>query len=116
MGYTNRIRVDKDITLELLHEYVDSVPEDEQCPCYIEGEFPSAQTGDVINNSGSYGCSGNLMRPFCHGLGKFLMERGYSCTVEIEGYFQDDITRYDAETQTISKIEEDDDEYRGGFG
>ncbi|QIG69745.1 hypothetical protein EVB81_176 [Rhizobium phage RHph_I46] len=107
MGYTNKIRVDKEVTRELIEEYVDSLPEDETCPWYIEGDFPSAKVGDVINNSGSYGASGSLMRPFCHGLGKFLMERGYSCTVNIEtlGYYEDE-TRYDAETQTITKIEE----------
>ncbi|QIG73953.1 hypothetical protein PP935_gp178 [Rhizobium phage RHph_N34] len=111
MGYTNRIHVDKVITEELLDEYVESLDEDCRCPCYIEAHGDAsrrASVGDVINNSGSYGASGSLMRPFCHGLGKFLMERGYSCTVNIEtlGYY-DDKTRYDAETQTIAKIEEE---------
>ncbi|AIK68433.1 hypothetical protein P10VF_220 [Rhizobium phage vB_RleM_P10VF] len=115
MGYTNRIHVDPEVTKELLEEYVDTIPEDEQCPYYIEGAFPSAASGTVINNSGSYGASGSLMRPFCHGIAKFLMERGYSCEVDIETYgFVKDLTRYDAETQTISKIEENE-EYNGGY-
>jgi hypothetical protein len=120
MGYTNYVKTVEAVRKDLLQEYVDSLPDNSTCPWYLEGEKHSptrydSPTGYVIVVTGSYGGSGRHMRPFTHGIGKFLMKRGFSNTVEIETLgFHKDETRYDAETQTISKIE-DDEEYNGGY-
>ncbi|QNH71490.1 hypothetical protein PP938_gp250 [Rhizobium phage AF3] len=120
MGFTNYVKTVEAVRKDLLQEYIDALPDDATCPCYIQGEKDSptrydSPTGYVIVVTGSYGGSGRHMRPFTHGIGKFLMKRGFSNTVEIETLgFNKDETRYDAETQTITKIEENE-EYNGGF-